>query len=954
MDGKVGNVDSREEKYPTGENDQEDLTQQTSPGASVGNDTEHLLVNSEEQGNVSDDQDDQERKEDADEEEPNGEKNQTNVAVDDEAEEDEDEEDEEALEEEEEEEDEEEAAGGRRKRARHERRNQFLDIEAEVDEDEEELDEEEEEIGREDGFIEEEVGGAEYVADDRRHRELDRQRQELQSVDAERLAEEYREKYGRSQTVISDTSNVPQRLLLPSVNDPNVWAIRCKAGKEKDVVFTIMRKAMDLQYTSMPLEIISAFQRDSLVGYVYVEARKQSHVLAALNGILNVYTNNMILVPIKEMPDLLKVQKQTVELLPGAYVRIKRGKYAGDLAQVDNLSENGLTARVRIVPRVDYSNSLKRSKSITRPQARLFNESEAYKSNPTKFYRRGPRTFVFNNEEFEDGFLVKDIRISSLVTEGVNPTLDEVSKFSPSNEDLDLSSLALSVKNDHAEFQVGDVVEVFVGEQAGVGGVVETVHGTVVTIISNDGLRLDVPSRGIRKRFRHGDYVKVIAGKYKDDTGMVVRISKDEVTFLSDTMMTELTVFSRDLGEAGSAQAINSAYDLHDLVQLDVNTVGCVFSVERDTYRVVDQHGGVRTAKASQITMRHSNRRGVATDRNGTEIRVGDKVKEVGGENKDGTILHIYRAFVFLHNRELMENNGVFVARSRNVATVAAKGARISTDLTKMNPALNSGPSLPPVANIKRTIGRDKAIGATVRIRKGPMKGLLGVIKDTTDANARVELHTGNKIVPVPKENLLYTSKTGDLITYTEFIERSRGIRPGSIGNVDGPSVPSWAQGARTPAYANGAQSQGWQSGGKTPAWNSGAKTPAWNAGGKTPAWSSGNKTPAWNAGSKTPAWNSGAKTPAWNAGAKTPAWNAGAKTPAWNAGGKTPSWNASGATNVAGQAPVYGGFSETTWDTDDNNGSWAAPTPGGWAAPTPGGWNEDEGNSPNYVPPSP
>ncbi|EEB07020.1 transcription elongation factor Spt5 [Schizosaccharomyces japonicus yFS275] len=887
--------------------------------------------------------------------------------------------------EDEDDEDEDEEGGSRRKRPRREKRNQFLDIEAEVDEDEEDIEEDEDEIGREDGFIEEEAG-ADYVTDDRRHRELDRQRQEFQSVDAERLAEEYRHKYGRSQTFRGDTSNIPQRLLLPSVNDPNIWAVRCKIGKEKDIVFSLMRKAMDLQYSGRPLDIISAFQRDSLIGYIYIEARKQAHVLAALQGVVNVYPQNMILVPIKEMPDLLKVQKKTVELLPGAYVRIRRGKYAGDLAQVDNLSENGLNARIRLVPRLDYVDA-KRRHPTSRPQPRLFNESEALKNNPTKLSRRGPRQFMYNSEEYEDGFLVKDVRIASLITEGVNPTLEEVSRFHQEDEEMDLTSLAQSIKGGHADFQPGDHVEVYIGEQAGVSGVVENVHGSIVTLRSPDGLKLDVPSRGLRKKFKHGDHVKVISGKYKDDTGMVVRINKDEVTFFSDTTLSELTVFFRDLGEASTAQSINSAYDLHDLVQLDVNTVACIFSVDRDVYKVIDQNGGVRTITASQISMKHDHRRGVATDRNGSEIRIGDKVKEVNGEGKQGTILHIYRAFVFLHNRDNPENNGVFVARSRNVATVAAKGARISTDLTKLNPAISNGMPRPPAANLSRTIGRDKAVGATVRIRRGPMKGLMGIIKDTTDLNARVELHTGNKTVTVPKDSLMYTTKTGQLISYQEFVERNRGIRSGGPGGgYPGGNMPVWAQGARTPmAQAGGSRTPAWNSGSKTPAWSMGSKTPAWNAGSKTPAWNSGSKTPAWNAGSKTPAWNAGSKTPAWNSGgsnawstdsSRTPAWNAdSSKTPAWNAdssktptwgndssktpawgndGGKTPAWGADG-----GKTPSYGGFSAAPWDNndDDDASKPSADAKGSaWTAPTPGGWNDDDDgdDSPKYVPPSP
>jgi transcription elongation factor SPT5 len=150
----------------------------------------------------------------------------------------------------------------------------------------------------------------------------------------------------------------------------------------------------------------------------------------------------------------------------------------------------------------------------------------------------------------------------------------------------------------------------------------------------------------------------------------------------------------------------------------------------------------------------------VATDKNGSEIRRDDTVKEVGGEGKQGRILHIHRSFLFLHNREQSENSGVFVSRTSNVATVAAKGGRVTggqngLDLAKMNPALqrNGGQNgnMPPPP---KTFGRDRMLGQTVTIRRGMYKGLLGIVKDTTDSDARVELHTKNKIVTVPKDIL--------------------------------------------------------------------------------------------------------------------------------------------------------------------------------------------------------
>lgn len=164
----------------------------------------------------------------------------------------------------------------------------------------------------------------------------------------------------------------------------------------------------------------------------------------------------------------------------------------------------------------------------------------------------------------------------------------------------------------------------------------------------------------------------------------------------------------------------------------------------------------------SQISNKIANRRGgVATDRNGSEIRGGDTVKEANGETRTGNILHIFRAFAFLHNREQMENSGVFVCRTNNLATIVAKGGRITTtigpDLTKMNPALQRGrpgQAQQPMAPPPKIGGRDRTIGQTVTVRMGPYKGLMGIIKDATDLQARVELHTKNKTISIDKDKL--------------------------------------------------------------------------------------------------------------------------------------------------------------------------------------------------------
>ena len=75
-----------------------------------------------------------------------------------------------------------------------------------------------------------------------------------------------------------------------------------------------------------------------LSGYIYIEAIKQSHLKQAIEGVSNLklgyYQQKMV--PTKEMPDVLKVIKDFDRsvLKPLMWVRIKKGVYKDDLAQV--------------------------------------------------------------------------------------------------------------------------------------------------------------------------------------------------------------------------------------------------------------------------------------------------------------------------------------------------------------------------------------------------------------------------------------------------------------------------------------------------------------------------------------------------------------------------------------------------------------------------------------------
>jgi len=910
-------------------------------------------------------------------------------------------------EEEEEDDDDDDVQHRHRRKRRKDHRAAFFDIEAEV-EDEDEAEDEEKDGEEIEDFIDnahpDDIAESGHLDDDRRHRELDRRREIEASMDAEKQAEILRARYGKRAPArgYGEMTIVPKRLLLPSVDDPGIWAVRCKEGKERDVVFSIMRRIEERAGSKDEVPITAAFERGGpnsvMKGYIYVEARRQNDIMLALDGVLDVYPRTkMILVELKDMPDLLRVAK-TPNLEPGAWVRLKKpAKHAGDLAQVLDVTENGLEARVRFIPRLDYGVRDDTSSSLTadgkrkrppgmpgpRPPQRLFSEVEARKRHP-RHIQGNPQTgtWTYMGEDFDNGFQVKDIKIQQLDVKDVNPSLEEVTKFASGSEDgtenLDLKALAASLKdsNTNVAYVPGDVIEVYAGEQRGVIGKAVNVQGDIVTLRVTEGdlagQTIEVPNKGLRKRFKTGDHVKVIGGsRFRDEVGMVVKIVEDRVTILTDQTNTEVTVFSKDLREASDigGQGSLGQYSLLDLIQLDPTTVACIVKVDRESMVVLDQNGDTRQVMPSQIANKLPKRRtAVAADRNGSEIRLDDVVREYGGQQRQGKIIHIHRSFIFLHSNATTENAGVFVTRAGNVNTIAAKGGRATNpnsgpDLSTMNPALKRNPAQSQNMQPPKTFGRDRALGQTVSIRRGGYKALVGIVKDTTDTHARVELHGKNKIVTIPKADLIFKDKVSGK-TIDIFSRSGRGgfggAGRGGYGSGDrtgGSRTPMGAgSGERTPAW--GAT----KSTARTPAWGrgeaSGSRTPAWGDGSRTvnpydgsrTAYGDGNRTAyggatSYGGGSRTPAWSSSAKTPAhdgFGAGSKTPAYGAGSSDP-W--GSKTPAYGVSAPTPGASGADSWGytpspSGGSHAYDAPTPGAGLGAPTPAALNAPTPGAYS--------------
>ncbi|TFK70647.1 hypothetical protein BDN72DRAFT_939865 [Pluteus cervinus] len=387
----------------------------------------------------------------------------------------------------------------------------------------------------------------------------------------EQIACDLSRRYGQQRAVryTGDMNEIPQRLLMPSVHDASLASQSQGPGREREIVYSLMRKAIDVEFTANPLNILAAFQRDSLPGMIYVEARSSAQVAKACNGLVGVYPSRGIqLVPIEEMASLLQIKKQDITVTPGSWVR--RGKYQGDLAQVVDVTEIGEDVGLRFIPRIDpnptddggVEGSEKRKKTTgpvnMRPPQRLFNYEEIIKAYERKLVSKRGDQYVFQSEMYKDGLIEKDFKLSALILEDVNPTLDEITQFTRKRDDtehdsmIDLSVIAeASRKAAIAVLQPGDHVEVFEGEQAGVHGVVDEIN--------------------------------------------LAREQQKSVLPLTPLVTTNSTILF------SSSKCFKSHPLVVDRVRLSVETAGVIFKTERDSFRVLDQNGQVRLVKPHQI-----------------------------------------------------------------------------------------------------------------------------------------------------------------------------------------------------------------------------------------------------------------------------------------------------------------------------------------------------------------
>ncbi|KAJ1721452.1 transcription elongation factor spt5 [Coemansia erecta] len=874
--------------------------------------------------------------------------------------------------------------GARRKRPRH---HTFLDIEATVDSDEEEEDSDDGALG--DFIVDNEAELASAEQDALRHRSAARppafrgDSSGDDAADAAALAAELKARhsgYGHSArggraAAAGPGDWTPQRLLIPGISDPHLWMAKCVPGKERDVVFAAARRVFE--WAGKLGGVHSVFSRDGLSGYVYVEAHSLADAQAALEGIAGAFAFRMTLVPIDDMVDVVRIRSQAARLNPGAWVRVRRGNYAGDLAQVMAVIEAAEAVEVRMLPRLDYAAAGQgaRGGRAARPAPRLFSVDEAQRADPRGLTSRGSE-IVWRGDHFVGGYLHRDVRVAALQTAGVDPTLDEIARFAAGDagDDGDEQAAIAALASQAAAAAIGgpgqpalaaallpgETVEVVDGDLAGVAGTVRSVDadGTVRVAPELGGLRrgalMGFPAAQLRKRFRTGDHVQVQAGRHRGATGMVLAVAAAVVTVYTDVARDEIRVLAKDLrvsGDVSSATAAAAAnervgLDVHDLVHVDGGRMALVLTAARDSLTVLDDHGETQRLAPAAVRPTRGGFERSGVDYHGQPLRRGDHVREVAGQARAGSVVQVTRHATFVAPRDAAASAAVFVVRTRQLESLSARASAAldpyATRVTRGAPSSAGGGRGGArgggrVGALRG--GRDPLVGKTVVITKGQYKGYVGICKDATPAAARVELHTNARVVTIDKDKLAVKTPSGETVP-------ALGYGPGAGSNGAG-AGPGGARPGAAPARGGGgwaaspaaSHSVGGGGGGWAASPSAAAVGGGWAAspGASTTVGGGWAASPAAGHSSGSGGWDSGSGggggSGGWDLGSSAAAAAATPSASGWDMGGGSGSGSGNGSSSGGG-ASAWGTPGPAT------PGSLLPQTPGGpsyYSADTPG-----------------
>lgn len=322
----------------------------------------------------------------------------------------------------------------------------------------------------------------------------------------------------------------------------------------------MIARILDILGTRLEIEVFSVFSVPTCPGNLYLEASSPAAILSLLSLLPAWWTRqrgNHTLVPLDDrVPILTLPPEETIEV--GAWLRVRRGLFKGDLAcfyGLDNNVEDHIIAWVipRVLPK--KQKNILSVHSISRPVAELFDLDRARARFGQKRIKLLPEGgFECGKLIFRSGLLRLTRPRSHFDTQSVKPSIAEMRQFISASSWLKAhstrfqgSSIFSAPKNSthleallqrNSRLRRGDNVIIVDGEQRGVTGQILSIENDSAFLCPghdelNELTKMTVRLVSIRPYYRIGDQVKVIRGLHINVCGFV--------TF-ADIVFSQLTV----------------------------------------------------------------------------------------------------------------------------------------------------------------------------------------------------------------------------------------------------------------------------------------------------------------------------------------------------------------------------------------------------------------------------
>nr|PIM03104.1 KOW motif domain-containing protein [Toxoplasma gondii COUG] len=441
--------------------------------------------------------------------------------------------------------------------------------------------------------------------------------------------------------------------LLPDITDPKLWMVKLnKTGVEREVCISILNKSFQMQEKGKDCEIYSCYASDDLKGYVYVEAFSQYAIKEALQGLRLIRTYGEIkMVPLEEMTAVFNSVRSRAPYIPqrNDFVRVKRGLYANDIAQIHQVEEQGMVVTVRLIPRLDLNALLDREKrgdfsrksdmatlkqmGGVRAQKRFFDRDEVDARGGQVEQGILPGTVRFAGMTFEEsGYLLRRMAVRHLlVGSAAAPSLAEVTEFVQQGKDEDdlheiRRPLSSFLKRQRSAYRLGERVRVIGGELQGMRGKIgerrqepeDDDEEESVEVIFDDRKLGPVMLKAshVVKDLQLGENVRAVGGVNAGHSGLITSIdlAKQTATVFSPAAGLEFTCGLESLTVAPDAglgeEGLSSVRGFHlgDFVELTSGEKGVLVFIDKNesSIRILLPSNSALCATAAQLASKRS------------------------------------------------------------------------------------------------------------------------------------------------------------------------------------------------------------------------------------------------------------------------------------------------------------------------------------------------------------